>query len=56
MKYGNETCEKKLLKEIGMGIIKTRVNNTKGNKTNPIGKKYFFKTTTEPFIPGSPFC
>jgi len=56
MKYGNENREKKILIEIGIGIIKIKINNTKGNRANAKGRKYFFKTLTEAFIPNSPFC
>jgi hypothetical protein len=56
MKYGNENCEKKTLIEIGIGIIKIKINNTKGNRTNIKGKKSFFKRVTEGFIPSSPIC
>ena len=55
MKKGNETCEKKMLNEIGIGIIKITTNSTKGNKPIPIGNKVFFKVFTEIFIPDLPF-
>lgn len=55
MKYGNETCEKKILSEVGMGKINIRTNNAKGNRTNTKDEKYFLKTVTEAFIPSSLF-
>jgi hypothetical protein len=54
MKYINENREKKTLIEIGIGTIKIRTNNTKGNRTDIKGKKNLFKRVPKEFIPSSP--